>query len=170
MTRKAQGVGEIAEALRVGVGQVDAEGVEVVPAPAQLVVGVDNLPRRVQVVAEYVVNAAAAADDRDRWSAQPDVFLDARAVCVVFADQVTGFVVNVDAPAYTQRIAGFADALAQRVGGVVVDGTVRQGNFVQPVAAVVTEAQQAVVGQVAGVVIVVDIAVDAVQSVTAGFR
>lgn len=70
LARKAQGVGGIAEALRVAVGQVDSEGVEVVPAPAQLVVVVDNLPWRVQVVAEHVVNAAAAADDRDRSPSQ----------------------------------------------------------------------------------------------------
>jgi len=63
---------------------------------------------------------------------------------------------------------GFTDALAQSIVAVGVDCPVRQGDFVQPVAAVAAETGQAVVGQVAGFVVVVDATVDAVQAVNAG--
>jgi hypothetical protein len=64
-------------------------------------------------VAEDVKEAAAAAgDDGDGLVAQPDVFLDAGTGGVVFADQVSGLVIGVDAPARAEDGAGLADTLA----------------------------------------------------------
>ncbi|MDD5276963.1 MAG: hypothetical protein PHR16_12880 [Methylovulum sp.] len=97
--------------MGVGVGRVGAERVAVVPLPAQLLAGVDDLPWRVQVVAEHRENAVAV-DDGDRLVAKPDVFLEARAVIVVFADEVACFIVNVNAAAAGNGGAGGADALA----------------------------------------------------------
>ena len=118
LPREAQVVGEVALAVGVSVGRVGPERVGVVPTPTEGVVGVDDLPGGVQVVAEDGVGVAACVDDGDGQVAQPDVFVLAVAVGVVFADQVPGLVVGVGLPACAVIWAGFADALDLQIPNV----------------------------------------------------
>lgn len=89
----------LAVSVRVFVGLALAEGVAV-PAPDGGVGAVQDDARAVQVVGLDEVDVRLLADrvgfdDRDRGVAEPDGFLPGCVVCVVFADQVAGGVVDI---------------------------------------------------------------------------
>lgn len=105
----------------VGLGK--AEGVAVVPTPDGCVGSVKDNTRGVQVVGvdrEEAVYPRAFPNNRHRQVAQPKGFLDNGVAFVVFADQVSGGVVEITEGAGCKTGAAFDDPFAASVKVVVV--------------------------------------------------
>lgn len=121
---EAQVVGDGgAVTVRVLVGAAQTEGVAVVPTPYRDVGGVKDNTRGVQVVGVdgvEAVHAGAFPNNRDRQVAQPKGFLDNGVAFVVFADQVSGRVVEITEGAGCKTGAAFDDPFAASVKVVVV--------------------------------------------------
>lgn len=151
LPRKPQVVAELLLVpVRVFIGGGGAEGIGI-PTPDNLVRGVGDGARGVEVVGVDVVGGGGREDGHG-GVAEVDDLLDHSGGAVIFAQQMTLFVVDEAVGAGADASAGFHDALAQAVEGVgVALGAI--GDLGQSTSGVVGEGVCAVGSEVAGGVV-----------------